>query len=66
MKILRLLSRYFLSIPPIYFYCIFSNVLAEEEPVDIWKIEKTENIVENSTEIENITEDETNLIINTI
>ena len=64
MKILRLLSRYFLSIPLFIFFVFFSNVLAEEEPVDIWKIEKTENIVENSTEIENITEDETNLIIN--
>ena len=64
MKILRLLSRYFLSIPLFIFIVFFSNVLAEEEPVDIWKIEKTENIVENSTEIENITEDETNLIIN--
>ena len=34
MKILRLLSRYFLSIPLFIFFVFFSNVLAEEEPVD--------------------------------
>ena len=48
MKILKLLNKKNLSIYIIFTF-LFSNILfAEEEPVDIWKLEKT--IEENSSE----------------
>ena len=77
MKILKLLSKAYLSIFIILILVLNSNVLAEEELVDIWKIEKkidNENlknfelndnsIIENSAEgIKNYNSDE---IINNV
>ncbi|WP_435114139.1 hypothetical protein [Candidatus Pelagibacter bacterium nBUS_36] len=42
MKILRLLNRKNLSIIIIYLLS-FISVIAEDKPVDIWNIDKTEN-----------------------
>ena len=40
MKILKLLNKKYLSILLIFFLTISLNLKAEEEPVDIWKLEK--------------------------
>ena len=43
MKILRLLNKKNLSIFIIFFFSLLNNLKAEEEPVDIWKLEKKSN-----------------------
>ena len=43
MKILRLLSKFFISL---VVYIFFINSSISNEPVDIWNIEKTENVIE--------------------
>ena len=43
MKILRLLSKFFISL---FVYIFFINSSISNEPVDIWNIEKTENVIE--------------------
>jgi len=43
MKILRLLNKKNLSIFIIFFFSILNNLKAEEEPVDIWNLEKKSN-----------------------
>ena len=66
MKILRQLSKYTLLKPLTIFFIFFSSVIAEDEPIDIWKIEKKEKIIDNNSEIEDISDTESNLkIINT-
>ena len=64
MKILRLLSKNILSKSLILFFVFFSHAFSEDEPIDIWKIEKQENTVENTDTSENTSEIETNIIIN--
>ena len=54
MKILRLLSKFFISL---FVYIFFINSSISNEPVDIWNIEKTENVIEKkllNNKIENI------------
>ena len=41
MKTLKLLNKKYLSILLIFFLTISLNLKAEEEPVDIWKLERT-------------------------
>tara|TARA_Y100000994_G_scaffold105787_1_gene87225 strand:+ start:199 stop:1941 length:1743 start_codon:yes stop_codon:yes gene_type:complete len=43
MKILRLLSKFFISL---FVYIFFINSSISNEPVDIWNIEKTESVIE--------------------
>jgi len=43
MKILRLLNKKNLSIFIIFFFSLLNNLKAEEEPVDIWNLEKKSN-----------------------
>tara|TARA_B100000482_G_scaffold2021_1_gene1865 strand:+ start:123 stop:1865 length:1743 start_codon:yes stop_codon:yes gene_type:complete len=43
MKILRLLNKFFLTL---VVYTFFINSAISNEPVDIWNIEKTENVIE--------------------
>ena len=64
MKILRLLSKNILSKSLILIFVFFSHAFSEDEPIDIWKIEKQENTVENTDTSENTSEIETNIIIN--
>ena len=58
MKILKLLNKTYLSILIIFFFSIV-NALSQDEPVDIWNIDK-EQIQENSAnkELISITESE--------
>ena len=66
MKTLRQLSKYTFLKSLIIFSIFFSSVIAEDEPIDIWKIEKKEKIIDNNSEIEDISDTESNLkIINT-
>ena len=66
MKTLRQLSKYTFLKSLIIFSIFFSSVIAEDEPIDIWKIEKKEKIIDNNSEIEDISDSESNLkIINT-
>ena len=66
MKTLRQLSKYAFLKSLIIFSIFFSSVIAEDEPIDIWKIEKKEKIIDNNSEIEDISDTESNLkIINT-
>ena len=66
MKTLRQLSKYTFLKSLIIFSIFFSSVIAEDEPIDIWKIEKKEKINDNNNEIEDISDTESNLkIINT-
>ena len=66
MKTLRQLSKYTFLKSLIIFSIFFSSVIAEDEPIDIWKIEKQEKINDNNNEIEDISDTESNLkIINT-
>ena len=66
MKTLRQLSKYTLLKSLTIFLIFFSSVIAEDEPIDIWKIEKQEKINDNNNEIEDISDTESNLkIINT-
>ena len=66
MKTLRQLSKYTFLKSLIIFFIFFSSVIAEDEPIDIWKIEKQEKINDNNNEIEDISDTESNLkIINT-
>ena len=54
MKILRLSSKFFISL---VVYIFFINSSISNEPVDIWNIEKTENVIEKkllNNKIENI------------
>ena len=62
MKILKLLNKTYLSILIIFFFSII-NSFSENEPVDIWNIdkEKIQNNSENKKSIsitENVSEDE--------
>ena len=59
MKILRLLNKTYLSILTILFFSIV-NSLSENEPVDIWNIDK-ENIQDNSENKELISITESDL-----
>ena len=43
MKILKLLNKKYLSILIAFFLIFFSNTYAEDEPVDIWDLEKEPN-----------------------
>ena len=66
MKTLRQLNKYTFLKSLIIFFIFFSSVIAEDEPIDIWKIEKKEKINNNNNEIEDISDTESNLkIINT-
>mgnify|MGYP001310478232 FL=1 len=66
MKTLRQLSKYTFLKSLIIFFIFFSSVIAEDEPIDIWKIEKQEKINDNKNEIEDVSDTESNLkIINT-
>ena len=66
MKTLRQLSKYTFLKSLIIFFIFFSSVIAEDEPIDIWKIEKQEKINDNNNEIEEISDIESNSkIINT-
>ena len=66
MKTLRQLSKYTFLKSLITFFLFFSSVIAEDEPIDIWKIEKQEKIIDNNNEIEDLSDTESNLkIINT-
>ena len=66
MKTLRQLSKYTLLKSLTIFFIFFSCVIAEDEPIDIWKIEKQEKINDPNNEIEDISDTESNLkIINT-
>ena len=66
MKTLRQLSKYTLLKSLTIFLIFFSSVIAEDEPIDIWKIEKQEKINDNNNEIEDSINTESNLkIINT-
>ncbi len=66
MKTLRQLSKYTLLKSLTIFFIFFSSVIAEDEPIDIWKIEKQEKINDTNNEIEDISDTESNLkIINT-
>ena len=47
MKIIKLLNRKNLSIFIIFFLAFFNNIKAEDEPVDIWELEK--EVEENSS-----------------
>ena len=58
MKILRLLSKYLILL--ILLIPILKST-AEEEPVDIWNIDKPKNKEKSSTEIQNSTEEEINV-----
>ena len=50
MKILKLLSKLYIIILTFFFSI---QTLSGNEPVDIWKIEKIDNSIENKKEIEN-------------
>ncbi len=66
MKTSKFLSRNFLSIffTVFLFFC-FNNILAEEEPVDIWNIEENKEIEEKEKNIDNENlEEEINPTIN--
>ena len=63
MKTLRQLSKYTLLKSLTFFFIFFSIVIAEDEPIDIWKIEKQEKINDNNKEIEDISDTESNLKI---
>ena len=66
MKTLRQLSKYTLLKSLTIFFIFFSSVIAEDEAIDIWKIEKKEKINDNNKEIEDISDTDSNLkIINT-
>ena len=56
MKTLRQLSKYTFLKSLIIFSIFFSSVIAEDEPIDIWKIEKKEKIIDNNSEIEDISD----------
>ena len=54
MKILKLLSRIFLPIYIIIFFFFINFLKAQEQPVDIWNLEKkseTDNVSNTNTEI---------------
>ena len=62
MKILRLLNKFYLSVILIFILSNFS--FAEEEPIDIWKIENQEgetNLVNNNNENEESSISETDI-----
>jgi hypothetical protein len=61
MKTLRQLSKYTFLKSLIIFSIFFSSVIAEDEPIDIWKIEKKEKIIDNNSENEDISDTESNL-----
>jgi len=63
MKTLRQLSKYTFLKSLIIFSIFFSSVIADDEPIDIWKIEKKEKIIDNNSEIEDISDTESNLKI---
>ena len=66
MKTLRQLNKYTFLKSLIIFFIFFSSVIAEDEPIDIWKIEKKEKINNNNNEIEDVSDTDSNLkIINT-
>ena len=46
MKILKSLNKNFFSIIFLFFLCL--NSIAEENPIDIWNVEKNENQIDNS------------------
>ena len=64
MKTLRVLSKYIFIKSLIIFFLLFESSIAEDEPIDIWKIEKQENVVETNNESEDNSEDELNISTN--
>tara|TARA_B100000401_G_scaffold205121_1_gene138402 strand:- start:145 stop:1896 length:1752 start_codon:yes stop_codon:yes gene_type:complete len=64
MKTLRLLSRDIFYKSLIILIVFLSSVVAEDEPIDIWKIEKKDNTIEANNEIEDDTKNQTSIIIN--
>ena len=61
---LRVLSKYIFIKSLIIFFLFFESSIAEDEPIDIWKIEKQENVVEINNESEDNSEDELNISTN--
>ena len=64
MKTLRLLSRDIFYKSLIILIVFFSSVIAEDEPIDIWKIEKKDNTIKMNNEIEDDSENKTSILIN--
>jgi len=64
MKTLRLLSRDIFYKYIIILIVSFSSVIAEDEPIDIWKIEKKDNTIKINNEIEDDSKNQTSIIIN--
>ena len=64
MKTLRLLSRDTFYKSLIILIVFFSSVIADDEPIDIWKIEKKDNTIETNNEIEDSTDNQSSIIIN--
>ena len=61
MKILKLLNRFFISLNLIFFLTSISY--SEEQPIDIWNIEKTENA--NSSVSQDIEEENNQIKLKT-
>ena len=64
MKTLRLLSRDIFYKSIVILIVFFSSVIAEDEPIDIWKIEKKDNTIKMNNEIEDDSENQTSILIN--
>ena len=64
MKTLRLLSRDIFYKSIVILIVFFSSVIAEDEPIDIWKIEKKDNTIKINNEIEDDSKNQTSIIIN--
>ena len=65
MKILKLLNRKNLSIFIFFFSLLLNNLKAEEEPVDIWDLEKQVDENSSTLQSENNEGDESNISIET-
>ena len=61
MKILKLLNRKNLSIFIFFFSLLLNNLKAEEEPVDIWDLEKKSNEGKTNTLSESYDSEEINI-----
>ena len=64
MKTLRLLSRDTFYKSLIILIVFFSSVIADDEPIDIWKIEKKDDTIEVNNEIEDSLNNQSSIIIN--
>ncbi len=63
MKTLRLLSKDIFYKSLIILVVFFSSVIAEDEPIDIWKIENKDTSIEVNNEIKDNIKNQTNIII---